>query len=198
MNKRKQSQMLGILFAEYQILTTEQASMVRDQMKRPLHVFSSTDTLWAFYNYITLALQTSHPRTWMEDQRILHHFISEVNKFESVSQPVPVVSEPVQDLSEPVDPLYAIPGQTNILDQIAEIENVTEETFTDELEEAMVEKQEEENKFIETSVWGSSTTEEVEADLDDLTVQEKEDSEDFDLDFESSEESDEDFTTDFF
>jgi hypothetical protein len=39
LNKRKQSQLLGILFAEYEILTTEQASMIRDQMKRPLHVF---------------------------------------------------------------------------------------------------------------------------------------------------------------
>ena len=32
MNKRKQAQLLGILFAEYQILTTEQASIVRSQM----------------------------------------------------------------------------------------------------------------------------------------------------------------------
>jgi hypothetical protein len=121
MNKRKQAQMLGILFAEYQILTTEQASMVRQQMDRPSHVFANADSLWAFYNYVTVALQHSHPKTWMEDQRILHMFISEVNKFAPVSQPVAVVSEPVQDLSEPVDPLYAVPGQTNILDQINEI-----------------------------------------------------------------------------
>jgi hypothetical protein len=121
MNKRKQAQMLGILFAEYQILTTEQASMVRQQMDRPIHVFSNADSMWAFYNYVTVALQHSHPKTWMEDQRILHHFISEVNKFATVSQPAPAVSEPVQDLSEPVDPLYAVPGQTNILDQIDEI-----------------------------------------------------------------------------
>ena len=117
MNKRKQAQMLGILFAEYQILTTEQASMIRDQMKRPVHVFSNADSLWAFYNYVTTALQHSHPKTWMEDQRILHMFISEVNRF----TPTPVVSAPVQTLSAPVDPLYVDPRQTNILDQIAEV-----------------------------------------------------------------------------
>lgn len=124
MNKRKQAQMLGILFAEYQILTTEQASMIRDQMKRPVHVFSNADSLWAFYNYVTTALQHSHPKTWMEDQRILHMFISEVNRFTPtpvISTPVQTLSAPVPDLSAPVDPLYVDPRQTNILDQIAEV-----------------------------------------------------------------------------
>jgi len=57
-------------------------------------------------------------------------FISEVNKFTPVSAPVQVLSTPVnylstppQDLSELVDPLYALPGQTNLLDQIAEVES---------------------------------------------------------------------------
>lgn len=126
MNKRKQAQMLGILFAEYQILTTEQASMIRDQMKRPIHVFSNADSLWAFYNYVTTALQHSHPKTWMEDQRILHMFISEVNRFAPtpvISAPPQDLSAPVPDLSAPVDPLYVDPRQTNILDQIAEVES---------------------------------------------------------------------------
>jgi hypothetical protein len=56
MNKRKQSQLLGILFAEYQILTTEQASMIRSEMIKPTHVFEDTSSLWAFYNYVTTAL----------------------------------------------------------------------------------------------------------------------------------------------
>jgi len=55
LNKRKQSQLLGVLFAEYEILTTEQASMIRDQMKKPYHVFANTESLWAFYNYVTNA-----------------------------------------------------------------------------------------------------------------------------------------------
>lgn len=115
MNKRKQAQMLGILFAEYQILTTEQASIIRSQMDRPTHVFTDSNSLWAFYNYVTLSLQYSHPKTWMEDQRILHHFISEVNKFAPVNTPVPVINAPV-------DPLTVIPNQTNLLDQIADLE----------------------------------------------------------------------------
>lgn len=122
LNKRKQSQLLGVLFAEYEILTTEQASAVRDQMKKPYHVFTNTDSLWAFYNYVTNALQSSHPKTWMEDQRILHYFIGTICDF---STPVQPVSTPAEDLSTPVDPLttnYGQPeNQTNLLVQIAEV-----------------------------------------------------------------------------
>ena len=121
LNTRKQAQLLGVLFGEYEILTTEQASMVRDQMRKPLYVFKNSDSLWAFYNYVTIALQKSHPRTWMEDQRILHFFISTIGKFETIAQPQ--VSQPVttpvienntnEDTEEFVDP-----NQTSILDQI--------------------------------------------------------------------------------
>jgi hypothetical protein len=135
LNKRKQSQLLGVLFAEYEILTTEQASMIRDQMKRPQQVFKNTDSLWAFYNFVTNALQSSHPKTWMEDQRILHYFIGTICDFSTPAipnAPVAVVSEPVEE--EVIDPLYADPGQTNILDQIAEAE-AEEKTFSQMVQE---------------------------------------------------------------
>lgn len=124
MNKRKQAQLLGILFAEYQILTTEQASMVRSEMMKPTHVFEDSSSLWAFYNYVTTALQSSHPKTWMEDQRVLHYFISSVNNF---SQPkIPVQPEPVVEAV--VDPLttnYGQPeNQLNILTEIEKEEAV--------------------------------------------------------------------------
>jgi hypothetical protein len=122
LNKRKQAQLLGVLFAEYGILTTEQASLVRSQMDKPLKIYSNPDSLWTFYNHVTVALQYSHPRTWMEDQRILHYFIGTICDF---STPPPVVSTPVPDLTEPVDPLttnYGEPeNQTNLLVQIAEV-----------------------------------------------------------------------------
>jgi len=123
MNKRKQAQLLGILFAEYQILTTEQASIVRSQMDKPTHVFEDSSSLWAFYNYVTTALQSSHPKTWMEDQRVLHYFISSVNNF---AKPLPIQPEQtVNDEEEKVaDPLLSNYGQpenqTNLLVQIAE------------------------------------------------------------------------------
>ena len=120
MTKRKQAQLLGILFAEYQILTTEQASIVRQQMDKPSYVFADNNSLWAFYNYVTLALQQSHPKTWMEDQRILHYFINSVNNFPVCSQPTQVPVEEVivtEDIVDAIDP-----NQSSLLDQIADME----------------------------------------------------------------------------
>lgn len=117
LNKRKQAQLLGILFAEYQILTTEQASIIRQQMDKPAFVFENSDSLWAFYNHVTFALQHSHPKTWMEDQRILHYFISTVANFEKV--PIP---EPEEAVVDPLTTNYGEPeNQTNLLVQIAEV-----------------------------------------------------------------------------
>jgi hypothetical protein len=124
MNKRKQSQLLGILFAEYQILTTEQANIVRSEMTKPTHVFEDSSSLWAFYNYVTSALQSSHPKTWMEDQRVLHYFISSVNNF-SGSNGGPQVQPVVEAEVDPLTTNYGQPeNQLNILTEIEKTEAV--------------------------------------------------------------------------
>jgi hypothetical protein len=137
LNKRKQAQLLGILFAEYQILTTEQASIIRQQMDRPSHVYTDSNSLWAFYNYVTIALQHSHPKTWMEDQRVLHYFISTVNNFQQCSAPaqiVPVVAPQEEEVIEATE-AFVDPNQITIFDVIAEEEakeaEVTQITYTD-------------------------------------------------------------------
>jgi hypothetical protein len=87
-------------------------------MDRPSHVFADSNSLWAFYNYVTIALQHSHPRTWMEDQRILHYFISTVGNFTPVAVIAPVEEAVVDELENN----YGQPeNQTNLLVQIAEI-----------------------------------------------------------------------------
>ena len=120
LNKRKQAQLLGILFAEYQILTTEQASIVRQQMDRPSHVYVDSNSLWAFYNFVTIALQHSHPKTWMEDQRVLHYFISTVNNFQQCSAPAQVIT-PTPVVVEAEVPSVD-PNQVDLEDLIAQVE----------------------------------------------------------------------------
>jgi hypothetical protein len=151
MNKRKQAQMLGILFAEYQILTTEQASIIRNQMHKPTHVFEESGSLWAFYNYVTLALQHSHPKTWMEDQRVLHYFISSI-----IGSQAPVIPAPVV-VTEPE--VFVDPNQTNLLDQIADLEadQIDEDIryaaaeLSDKVQEYEV-KEEQEDKVCEETI----------------------------------------------
>lgn len=137
LNRRKQSQLLGVLFAEYEILTTEQASMIREQMKKPQQVFTNTDSLWAFYNFVTNALQTSHPKTWMEDQRILHYFIGTICDFSTPAiSNVPVAQLPedqvVQEEDETIDDLHQ--SDENIEDVTeAEEDVLTEDELAHEL-----------------------------------------------------------------
>lgn len=126
---KRQAELLGVLFAEYELLTTEQASIVRQQMDKPSFFYNGgKHTLWSFYNHVTVAFQQSHPRTWMEDQRMLHWFIS--NEFDLSGTPVvsPIVQALIEVTEPMVDPLNVIPNQTNILDQIAEIEEGKNET----------------------------------------------------------------------
>jgi hypothetical protein len=125
LSSRRQAEILGVLFAEYEILTTEQASIIRQQMDKPSFFYNGgKDTLWSFYNHATVALQQSHPRTWMEDQRMLHWFIT--NEFGlDVMTTAMAMSSAVVEVTEPlVDPLdtnYGQPAnQTNLLIQIAE------------------------------------------------------------------------------
>jgi hypothetical protein len=130
LNKRRQAQMLGILFAEYQILTTEQASMIRSQMDRPSHVYDDSNSLWAFYNYVTIALQHSHPKTWMEDQRVLHYFMSSINNFQQCSAPAQIVLATPKVIED--ETAFVDPNQLNLLDQIAAAEADLEADLMDE------------------------------------------------------------------
>lgn len=137
---RKKAQILGILFAEYGILTTEQANIVKNYIDRPMKNFANSDSLWAFYNYITIALQQSHPRTWMEDQRVLHYFIDNIYKFSKYTAPALVPSvTPVEDevaveaeekgpeMDQEALEDIPNPNQITIFDVIAEEEAIQEE-----------------------------------------------------------------------
>jgi hypothetical protein len=118
---RRKAELLGILFADVSILTTEQANMVRQQIEKPSFFYSGgSDTLWAFYNHVTHALQQSHPRTWLEDQRLLHWFIESEYDLSNITEEEEVVEE-VIPVADPLENNYGQPeNQTNLLVQIAE------------------------------------------------------------------------------
>jgi hypothetical protein len=177
---KRQAELLGVLFAEYEILNSEQTSFVHQQMNKPSFFYNGgKNTLWSFYNHVTLALQQSHPRTWMEDQRMLHWVIT--NEFNQIT-PVESV-EITTPMEDPLDSNYGQPeNQTNLLVQIAEIEAQQEEpstvtldevieytdpqgntfeapvveTFVEELEEKMIEQVKEDTEVLEAMVWGTT------------------------------------------
>ena len=130
LTERKQAELLGILYAEYEILTNEQISVVKNQMEKPSYDYNCDfNSLWAFYNHVTYALKKAHPKDWMDDQRRLHWFIA--MEFDLVNY---------SDVEEVVivDPLllnYGQPeNQTNLLNQIAEFTEEPSISLEDEFE----------------------------------------------------------------
>lgn len=117
-DSKRQAELLGVLFAEYEILTTEQMSLVKQQMEKPSYFYNGdVNSLWSFYNHITLALKKSHPRNWMEDQRKLHWFLSmefDLVNFQTVEDEV-VEDQLALNYGQP-------DNQTNILHQLADLE----------------------------------------------------------------------------
>lgn len=108
----KRAEFLGKVYFENDLLTTEQLSIVKQEFTKPSHFVSGIDnSLWQMYHAVLVALQKSHPKTWMEQQRLLHSLVSAefltVNKQDSVS----TVNEPV-----------VISNQLDLVEVIKEIE----------------------------------------------------------------------------
>jgi hypothetical protein len=122
--ERKQAELLGILYAEYEILSSEQMSIVKQQMDKPSYDYNcEMNSLWAFYNHVTHALKKAHPRDWMDDQRKLHWFIA--IEFDLVNFIEGGVLLPMDEL----ELNYGEPtNQLNILTEIEKAEEIEELT----------------------------------------------------------------------
>jgi hypothetical protein len=148
-DSKRQAELLGVLFAEYEILTTEQMSLVKQQMEKPSYFYNGDlNSLWSFYNHVTFALKKSHPRNWMEDQRKLHWFLNmefDLENFQTVEDTeVEVVDQLLLNYGQPNN-------QTNILHQLADMEaEVMEEDIiyaTMELDDIIVDELKEETVY---------------------------------------------------
>ena len=149
---RKQAQLLGMLFAEHDILTTEQASMIKQQMNKTTFNSSNPGTLWEFYNFVTIALQQSHPKTWMEDQRVLHWFVSETFKFDKVNATAAATSDE-EELSEESEVNEATVDNKATVDTIPEnLEEETKDPAQVDLEDMIAEVQAKEETTVQELV----------------------------------------------
>jgi len=74
---KQMSETIGVLFIEEEVLNKEQVSQIKDMLCGKVKLFDeySENNLWNFYNIIGIALRTSHPKTWFEDQSRVHAYI---------------------------------------------------------------------------------------------------------------------------
>lgn len=138
MSRTEQAELLGVLFAKEDLLTPRQATIVKKLMNKPNFFYSGgSDSLWTFYNYVSEALQDTHPIRWLIDQRFFHEFIRGFKDLDNIETEVsddkltqvffngenPLAQ--IDDLTgcPPVDP-----AQVDLEDSIAEVEAETKVT----------------------------------------------------------------------
>jgi len=72
-----QHDVLGELFLKRDVINTMQLNTVKKELIKPSFDYKvDSDSAWALYNHITLALKDSHPSDWMEDQIKVHEVFS--------------------------------------------------------------------------------------------------------------------------
>ena len=95
LSKKDQSALLGRLFADEEILTTTQTTIVKREMNTPTFNYNADpNSAWAMYNHVTLALKESHPINYLSDHQQVHQFF--VNEFGQLITPGVPPTEDVQ------------------------------------------------------------------------------------------------------
>jgi hypothetical protein len=79
LSKRTQAEILGRLLIEQNILTISQIATIQRELESPTHSYNcDASSVWALYNYITLALKSSHPQYYIKDHERLHSFFMDM------------------------------------------------------------------------------------------------------------------------
>jgi len=125
-NITDQSHVLGSLFVQHDVLTTEQASALKTTL-------GDTQTMWQVYSNVAEVLMKSHCKDWIRNQSLVnYYFRNTLEEFQFSAAPIIIEEEA---LIEVRDPLAVIPNQTNIIDQIAEIEAQDTQTYDEAIHE---------------------------------------------------------------
>lgn len=76
---RQYAELLGRLYLDIKMLSGEQLRVVKREFEKPTFAYTTeADSLWTLYNHIIVALSKCHPRTWMEQQKLVHlHIMAE-------------------------------------------------------------------------------------------------------------------------
>lgn len=109
--------LMGRLYIMHELLTGEQLALVRAEFNKPSFSYSGVDnSVWAMYNAIIYSLQKAHPRTWMDQQSMIHWFLCELFNIK------PGVLIPAEQNSVTNEEPQTDPRQVDLVDSIEEVE----------------------------------------------------------------------------
>ena len=137
------AKILGDLYFNFDMISIEQLSGIKKEYMKPSYVYPTySDSLWTIYCHILTIIRSSHPKTWLMQQGFIHNYL----KLNYLGKPTSATATETLVAKESVLE-EQLPGQTNLLDAIAEVEaehviqeEVTEVEDTNEEEIAEVEE----------------------------------------------------------
>lgn len=86
LNKRQQATLIGVMYAEKDIISLSQMGVVKRELDAPSFNYNADkDSAWALYNHVTLALKNSHPLDYINNHQMLHDlFMKELSIVTSI------------------------------------------------------------------------------------------------------------------
>ena len=76
-DRRAQSEIIGRMFMENEIITGAQLNLIKQQIKKPLHDYKSPNSLWELYNFTTYAIGGFSPN-WVQEHIDANQFFLQV------------------------------------------------------------------------------------------------------------------------
>lgn len=96
----EQARLLGKMFIE-DLIGPRQMVVVKDEMKKPSYNYGvDQESAWSFYNHVTHAYKSTHPRQWMKTMKLFHDFMmAEINSYPANS----MVDTPEEEVFDDID-----------------------------------------------------------------------------------------------
>jgi hypothetical protein len=66
---------MGALYFEHSLITSTQASAVKNERNKPEHTYTDEDTLWGLYKVLMYGIDGMDITKWVKSQQKLHHMI---------------------------------------------------------------------------------------------------------------------------
>lgn len=77
LTKKQQAELAGRLYYEEELLEPTQLTVIKSEMEKASFNYNvDQDNAWAFYNHVTHALKKTHPRSWLENSKEFHDFMT--------------------------------------------------------------------------------------------------------------------------
>jgi hypothetical protein len=136
------AELIGRFYLLNEVITAEQISTIKSEIKKPTHVVEPENSLWDLYTKVIYALQKSHPKNWMEQQRMVQYLVctefqitddqptdlEEDDQNDSSTEEIPVVDPIPTPANQETEEVLAEVPPAEITQPVAEVETKVEET----------------------------------------------------------------------